>query len=143
MEGSGPIKVQYTRSSEVPILQPAYPNDAGVDLTCIEDVVINPLNTVRVHTGVYLALPPNTWGLIIGRSSTRGYHLHVHHGVIDSGFRGEMLIFVTNNGMAKQHIEKGKRLAQLIVIPKPTVVWEEVEELPEGERGTRGFGSTG
>jgi dUTPase len=141
---------------------PAYLHDCGLDLALAEDVVIDVGGTVNAATGVAVALPPNTFGWITGRSSTWAKHgLIVMPGIIDETWRGELRVlmyrprrdtprtFDSNNGTpARLHLPAGTRVAQLIVLPN---LLEQVEvvtlpkelNLPEGERGVRGFGSSG
>lgn len=120
--------------------------DAGLDLYTSRDVVIPPHQFVDVPTDVAGALPDYHWGLLIGRSSTlRKHGLLVHAGVIDQGYRGELFAGAMNLTDEPVRINKGDRIAQLIPVPMPLsgVYPAQVAELPEGERGNAGFGSTG
>lgn len=123
----------------------AYPDDAGLDLAACESVTIEPMGRALVRTGLRFALPEGMWGLIVGRSSAwhkRG--IDVKLGVIDAGWRGELLISVHNpSELEKVEIEIGDRLAQYIVLPAWTGPLREVTELPAHARGTNGFGSSG
>lgn len=123
-----------------------YGGDAGHDLICAERVVIHPGDFADVDCGVTVALPPDTWGLITGRSSTfRKHRLHVVQGVIDNGYRGPLKTGLCNLGEKTHVVEVGDQLAQLIVMPllKP-VLWraERLEDLPRGDRGEAAYGST-
>lgn len=119
--------------------------DAGLDLFVNQPVTIEPGQFVDVSCGVGVELPEDSWALLTGRSSTfRKHKLLVINGIIDQGYRGELFAGVVNLGDEPVEVEAGWRLAQLIVIPKyadfnPVMV----DELAEGERGTRGFGSSG
>lgn len=148
-----PLKFARLRTTE-PCTQPAksYPTDAGYDLTASRSVVLEPGAFAQVPTNVAIALPPATWGLLIGRSSTfhrRG--LMVNVGVVDSGYRGELMAMVYNPSRSNRVvIQEGERLFQLIVIPATTpdflmaaVQVDTMDDLPPSERGPRGFGSTG
>lgn len=124
----------------------AYAGDAGWDLYVSEQVEVDPGGFVDVPCGVGVSLPRGTWGLLTGRSSTlRTRGLLVHQGVIDQGYRGPLFAGVFNLGGKTQVIEAGARVAQLIVVPMhattPVLVGE--GELPAGERGDAGFGSSG
>lgn len=122
----------------------AYAGDAGLDLASVETVKIPSMGRALVKTGLAFALPEGTWGLIIGRSSTWfKRELMVMPGVIDVGWRGELFVSVYNPGASPVEIEFGDRLAQYIVLPAWQGVARQVPELPHGERGTSGFGSSG
>lgn len=121
-----------------------YPDDAGLDLTVIGDSVVYSGQPSVLATRISGALPANTWGLIVGRSSTwvrRG--LMVIPAVIDAGWRGELFISVFNPSPTSVTIRSGDRVGQIILLP----VWQgnvrEVASLPGHARGTNGWGSTG
>lgn len=122
-------------------------SDAGVDLYCSETLTIEPHGFVDVPTGVYTRLPNMTWGLLTGRSSTlRRHGLMVVQGVIDQDYRGELFAGVQNMRPHPVVVERGSRLAQLIVVPLPGYL--DPVEIPrsglgETARGEGGFGSTG
>jgi dUTP pyrophosphatase len=124
-----------------------YPDDAGLDLTVIEPGWVSVGGSATLRTGVAGALPDANgpmWGLIIGRSSTWSKHnLLVIPSVIDSGWRGELFVTVTNLGRNAVPIKAGTRLAQIVPLPAWSGKLTQVEELPEHDRGTNGFGSTG
>lgn len=123
-----------------------YATDAGWDLHVSRAVDIMPGEVIDVHTDLYTCIPPGLYGRITGRSSTmRKHHLLVNEGIIDSGFTGELFICVKNLSDSTFHVMKGMRLAQIIfgeVLPVMLVETEHTE-LPTGERGRSGFGSTG
>lgn len=122
----------------------AHDTDAGWDLTTIEGVYVKPGERELVRTGVSIAMPPGWWGRIVGRSSTwRTHGLQVTEGVIDAGYRGELLVGLFNPGKHMVSVSPGLRLAQLIFLPVPSVHWVERRELPTSERGANGFGSSG
>jgi dUTP pyrophosphatase len=131
-----------------PATQPAksYPGDAGFDLTSSHSIVVQPGTFAQIRTNIAVALPKGVWALLKGRSSTfhrRG--LIVNPGIIDSGYRGELVALVLNPNRHRVVVQEGERLFQLIPITMADieVFAEQVEELPEGERGEMGFGSTG
>lgn len=124
----------------------AYDDDAGLDLTVAESVVIQPGQFMDVPTQVAVQLEPQQWGLIVGRSSAfRSKSLLVLPGVIDAGYRGELFSAVYNTNGQPVRVERGERVAQLIVMNNATryVTPIEYDSLLPSPRGTRGFGSSG
>jgi dUTP pyrophosphatase len=125
----------------------AYPDDAGLDLYVSEDAVILPGQFQDIHCAVRVELPYWSWGLIIARSSTlRQLRLQVIPAVIDTGWRGELLVGVINTDQdAHVKVKAGYRLAQLIILDNGTrsVTPVQATELSVHPRGNNGFGSTG
>lgn len=130
----------------------AYAGDAGFDLIAIEDVVIPFGERVDVRTGLAIAMPTGFYGRLVGRSSAiRKKNLLVVEGIIDAGFRGELLCHayalprLTGLALAGEAVvvRRGESIAQLILSPIPHVVLHPAVELPDSERGERGFGSSG
>lgn len=120
--------------------------DAGMDLTSRESVDIQPSGTVIVGTGVAVAIPEGFVGLVFPRSglaSKKGVTLANAVGVIDSGYRGEIRAPLHNVTSRVQHVERGDRVCQLVVVPFMSCECVEVEAFGETERGVGGFGSTG
>ena len=121
---------------------------AGADLyACLEaPVTIEPHQTVMVPTGLALEVPVGCAGLIYARSSMgakRGLAPANKVGVIDSDYRGEVMVALHNHGTAAQTVEPGERVAQLLITPVLTPAYEEASELSDTVRGVGGFGSTG
>ena len=121
---------------------------AGADLyACLEDTVtIEPHQTVFVPTGLALEVPVGCAGLIYARSSMgakRGLAPANKVGVVDSDYRGEVMVALHNHGMVPQKVEHGERVAQLLITPVLTPAYEEASELSDTVRGVGGFGSTG
>lgn len=120
---------------------------AGADLySCSEKIEIAPGETVLMHTGVAIELPIGYVGLVYARSglaSKRGLAPANKVGVIDCDYRGEIMVALHNHGSVTQTVEKGERIAQLVIAPYFTADFNEVEELSETVRGEGGFGSTG
>ena len=121
---------------------------AGADLyACLEaDVTIEPHCTVFVPTGIALEVPMNCAGLIYARSSLgakRGLAPANKVGVIDSDYRGEVMVALHNHGLVSQTVAHGERIAQLLITPVITAEFEEAQELSDTVRGQGGFGSTG
>lgn len=123
--------------------QRAYDNDAGADLFAIENVEIKPNSSAQIKTGIAIALPKKTAGFIWGKSSVETKGLIVTAGLIDEGYRGEVIVCMYNLTDKIQIIEKGQKVAQLVVIPVYYPKFKEVKELPKSKRGIFGFGSTG
>ena len=121
---------------------------AGADLQVLtkDPIDIRPGETVLLHTGIALALPEGFVGLVFARSglATKRHLAPANKvGVIDSDYRGELMVPLHNHGKETQTVLPGERIAQLAVIPYLTATFTEVETLPETERGEGGFGSTG
>jgi dUTP pyrophosphatase len=121
---------------------------AGADLyACLEGpVTIAPGETTWIPTGIALEVPKGCAGLVYARSSMgakRGLAPANKVGVIDSDYRGEIRVVLLNHGKVIQTVEPGERIAQFVITPVLTPVYEEAEELTESGRGAGGFGSTG
>ena len=121
---------------------------AGADLyACLQDTVtIEPGETVFVPTGISLEVPRGCAGLIYARSGIackRGLAPANKVGVVDSDYRGEIIVALHNHGAQPQTIGSGERIAQFVITPVLTPVYEVVEELSDTVRDTAGFGSTG
>ncbi|SMO61177.1 dUTP pyrophosphatase [Balnearium lithotrophicum] len=128
----------------------AYEGDLGFDLYALEDVVIPTVNenggipVVKVRTGIAVELPRGWGAFIKDRSSVATRRLlHVVAGVIDNGYRGEIIVALANLSGREQRIEKGEKIAQLVPVPVSDFQVIEVEELTETNRGEGGFGSSG
>ena len=125
----------------------AHPGDAGFDLRSIEDIEVGPGERVMVRTGLAVAIPDGHAGLVLPRSglaSKHGLTLANAPGLIDSGYRGEVICSVVNlDPHESVKIARGDRIAQLVVLEVPELRPRWVDELPPSSRGERGFGSTG
>ena len=109
-------------------------------------LIIQPNETVKVGTGIAVAIPDGYFGGIYARSglaTKKGLAPANKVGVIDSDYRGEIIVALHNHSTVPQTISQGERIAQLIIQPYTSVEWEEAEELDSTERGDGGFGSTG
>jgi dUTP pyrophosphatase len=117
--------------------------DAGMDLRAVEQIVLQPGVAQGVATGLAIELPPGYEAQVRPRSGLALKHsLTVNFGTIDPGYRGEIRVVMFNLGRAEYTIEKGDRIAQLIVAPYEAIQWQE-GELGESARGAGGFGSSG
>jgi len=124
----------------------AYAGDAGLDLAACERVELPPGGRAMVGTGLAVAIPEGYAGFVQPRSglaARSGISIVNSPGLVDSGYRGELRVVLLNTD--KEHafvVEPGMRIAQLVVLAVPGVAPVELEELPETERGVRGFGSS-
>jgi dUTP pyrophosphatase len=124
----------------------AYSDDAGFDLYVSEDRIVQPGEFVDIPCAVAVELPPHTWALLTGRSSTlRKKRLLVNQGVIDPGYRGELFAGVWNMSKDPVEVKAGERVAQLIPMHNQALTFDlfEVERLASHPRGEQGFGSSG
>jgi dUTP pyrophosphatase len=125
----------------------AHSGDAGLDLAAAEACELAPGARAAVATGIAVAIPPGHAGLVVPRSGlARRHGVTVANapGLIDAGYRGELLVLLVNLGDAPYRIEPGDRIAQLVVVPAASCAVREVEELPPSDgRGAGGFGSSG
>ena len=122
----------------------AYQTDAGLDLYAVENRVLLPGGNAVFDTGLHIELEPGYYGKIESRSGLNVKSDVVScGGVIDQGYRGSIKVKLYNLGKRTCEIERGSRIAQLIIQPCLTPEIEVVEELDEAERGDNGFGSTG
>jgi len=129
---------------------PVYATDAaaGADLRADvkDDVVIAPGETVLVHTGLSMEIPDGYVGLICARSglaTKQGLAPANKVGVIDSDYRGEVMVALFNHSGETRTVSHGDRIAQLLIMPVASAVFEEASELENTARGEGGFGSTG
>jgi dUTP pyrophosphatase len=127
---------------------PAYakPGDAGLDLTATS-VVTDEYGNVVYGTGLAIEIPFGYAGLLFPRSSNSKTDLYLtnHVGVVDSGYRGEIMFkYRPLDGILNSKIyQVGERVGQIVILPYPAVSFEEVEQLSDTERGDGGYGSTG
>ena len=142
-----PIPVKILREGAI---LPTYGSAeaAGADLyACTgEPVTIAPGETAFVPTGIAMEVPKGCAGLIYARSGLackRGLAPANKVGVIDSDYRGEIIVALHNHGTSAQIIQTGERIAQMVITPVLTPAYEVVSELSDSARGTGGFGSTG
>ncbi len=141
------MKVNVKKLSEYAKL-PAYGSEyaAGADLYAAEPVCIAPGETAFVHTGIAVELPAGTVGLVYARSGLackQDLAPANKVGVIDCDYRGEVMVALHNHGRETRSVERGDRIAQLVIAPYYTAQFTEAEELSETVRGAGGFGSTG
>ena len=147
---NNPMKVKIKKLHENAVI-PSYakPGDAGMDLTATSKA-FDDNNNVVYGTGLAVEIPKGYVGLIFPRSSNAKTDLYLtnHVGVIDSGYRGEIMFKFRKADCSKNFQEArlyeiGERVGQLIIIPYPSIEFEEVDALSDSDRGTGGFGSSG
>jgi len=148
MSGIPTIDVMIKRldkSIELPSY--AYTGDAGLDLRASESVTIEPLKRVLIPTGLAIAIPEGYAGFVQPRSGLAlklGLSIANTPGLIDSHYRGELKVIAVNlDTQSTIAIEKGERIAQLVIQQVPKVTLVEVDDLDETDRGQGGFGSSG
>jgi dUTP pyrophosphatase len=124
----------------------AYAGDAGLDLASCERVELGPGERATVATGLAVAIPDGYAGFVQPRSglaSRHGITIVNTPGLVDAGYRGELKVILLNTDPKEPFVvEAGMRIAQLVVMQVPGIDPVEVDELPESERGVRGFGSS-
>lgn len=146
-----PIKVQVVRLPHAAGLNlPAYstPGSSGMDLRAAVEgqVTIHPGETTAVPTGLTIGVPAGYEAQVRPRSGLalkHGLSVLNSPGTIDSDYRGEVKVILANLGREDFAINRGDRIAQLVICPIIHADWEEVDHLPESSRGAGGFGSTG
>lgn len=129
---------------------PTYGTDfaAGADLYALPNgnVTLNPNETVLIHTGIAMQIPDGYAGFVFARSgiaTKRGLAPANKVGVIDSDYRGEIMVALHNHSNKVQEIAGGERVAQLVIMPYLKADFTECDSLDETERAAGGFGSTG
>jgi dUTP pyrophosphatase len=124
----------------------AYAGDAGLDLAACDRHELGPGERAVVPTGLAVAIPEGHGGFVLPRSglaARNGITIVNAPGLIDSGYRGEVQVVLLNTDRREAFVvEPGMRIAQLVVLPVAEIEPVELEELPESERGVRGFGSS-
>jgi dUTP pyrophosphatase len=131
---------------DLPLPSYAHDGDAGLDLVSSEDLRLEPGARAAVPTGLVIAVPDGWVGLVHPRSGlARRHGLTVANapGTIDAGYRGELQVLLVNLGSARVDIQRGDRIAQLLLQPVGRARVVEVEGFAATTRGSGGFGSTG
>ncbi len=147
----GALAVQVKRlphGAGLPLPHYATADSAGVDLVAAVEsaVILQPGERRLIPTGIAIALPPGTEAQVRPRSGLalrHGITLLNTPGTIDADYRGEIGVILINLGQESFAIDRGMRIAQMVVAPVVQVAWDEVSELSESQRGAGGFGSTG
>jgi dUTP pyrophosphatase len=142
------MRIPVKRLDEgLPLPTYAREGDAGLDLLSAEDLTLKPGERAAVPTGIAVAIPEGFAGFVharSGRALREGLALVNAPGLIDSGYRGEIKVLVTNlDASAPIYIKRGEKVAQLVIQGVERAELAAVDELPESLRGEGGFGSTG
>ena len=131
-------------SAELPTY--AHPGDAGMDIRSIEELTIEPGARALVHTGLVMVLPPRYEAQVRPRSGLalkNGVTVLNTPGTIDEGYRGEIGVILANFGSEPFKVEKGAKIAQMVIAPCARAEIVETDEVDDTVRGTGGFGSSG
>ncbi len=134
--------------TDVPLPAYATPGSSGMDLRAVVDapVTLAPGETVLVPCGIMMAIPDGFEGQVRPRSGLAAKHgIGVLNapGTIDSDYRGEVKVILTNFGKAPFVVNRGERIAQLVIAPVARAAWEDTEDIGGTGRGSGGFGHTG
>ena len=140
--------VQLPHAADLPLPEYATVQSAAVDLLAAvtEDVVLAPGARTLIPTGLAIALPDGYEAQVRPRSGLalkNGITLLNTPGTIDADYRGEIGIILTNHGQEDFTVERGMRIAQMLIVPVTRLTWNAVSSLDKSERGSGGFGSTG
>lgn len=135
------------QAARLPVV--AHPGeDLGYDLFALEATLLAPRTTVRVRTGISVEARHPATGAPLGllvrdRSSMAAHGIATTAGVIDAGYRGEILVLMTNLGQTAVELKAGEKIAQMVPVPVLTGPVHEVETLEDSARAEKGFGSSG
>lgn len=140
--------LRFAHAGDLPLPARATAHSAGVDLLAAVDrtLRLEPGERVMVPSGIAIALPEGYEAQVRPRSGLAaklGLTILNSPGTVDADYRGEICVILINLGKDPVQIERGMRIAQLIIAPVMAVRWREVPLLPESGRGEGGFGSTG
>ena len=143
-----PLEISIRRlDPDVPLPSYSHPGDAGADLVTTEDVTLKPGERALVPTGIAIALPLGYAAFVHPRSGLAARHgLSIVNtpGTVDSGYRGEIKVALINHDLHEAIVlNRGDRIAQLVIQRVEHAQFVEVEDLPDSARGAGGYGSTG
>ena len=129
---------------EAKLPERAHAHDAGLDLFTLDGYILERHETKVLRTGIAMAIPEGCVGLIWDKSGLAAKDgLTCLGGVIDAGYRGEIMVTLANLGTEAYTITKHQKIAQILIQKVELLVVEEVADLDDTERGENGFGSTG
>ena len=135
------MKILLDKDAVMPVR--AHADDAGLDLFSREDITIPPGGAGVFDTGVHIALPADTVGLLMSKSGLNVVCGLTSEGVIDEGYTGSIVVKLYNHSKVTHRIKKGQKISQLLVVPIYKPELELATSLVPTERGDNGFGSTG
>ncbi len=138
------LKIKLLTKTAVGMKMPAIVGDAGYDIYADQDCTIKAHGSFSVHTGYAMEIPKGYWFEIMPKSGLATKHnIAVHNGVIDNGYRGEIVVHMYNHGNEDYQVKAGDKIAQGVLRELIVFDLEQVEELTDSARGSSGFGSTG
>ena len=135
------MKVQLDFDAYEPVR--AHTTDAGLDIRAAHSGIVRAHQSAVFRTGVHVQLPPGTFGDMRSKSGLMFNHDITSDGTIDAGYRGDIRVKLFNHGDTDYVVRPGDKITQLVVVPVDIEPVEIVDALDGGERGDRGFGSTG
>ena len=135
------LRVQLDEGAFLP--ERAYPTDAGADLRTPKRVLLPAHEHVTIDTGVHVEIPAGYVGMVKSKSGLMVKHGILTDGTVDSGYTSSIRVCLFNHGHGYKVFEPGEKIAQLVIMPIKTPEFEHVDQITGGERGDRGFGSTG
>ena len=134
------IDVVLDKGAKMPVK--GHAGDAAFDLFTREPFTIKPGKRMEIRTGVHMDIPRGYCGLIKSKSGLNKKGIQCE-GVVDAGYTGEIVVFMYNHGDEAETFEAGQKVTQILISPVPEVYLHQSDSLPEYERGSAGFGSTG
>lgn len=143
------MELKYKRIKHLPQIENqlvrAHVNDAGADIKSNVDIIIPAHTDKIISTGIAVEIPEGFFGRVSSRSGLKAKHnVTAFHGTVDSAYRGELKVILYNGSNLPFKVNKGDRIAQLVVVPCVASAWEEIEEFTQdSDRGENGFGSSG
>lgn len=142
------MKIKIVNASDNPLPSYAHEGDAGFDLMANETVILNSGEIRAIATGLYMEIPRGYEGQIRSRSGLSLKDIIVNNspGTVDSNFQGEIKVILKNGGFGSFKVEKGMKIAQMVIARHEVAEFEVVnstDDFSDSERGTGGFGSTG
>ena len=135
------LKVKLDEGAYMPTR--AHEHDAGLDLYSTKDVCLFEKSSLTIDTGVHIAIPKGYVGFVKSKSGLMVKDDITTDGTVDSGYTGSIRVKLFNHGNLPVPIERGMKIAQLVILPIVTPTLVQVYEMKETERGNNGFGSTG
>ncbi|MGL4948173.1 MAG: dUTP diphosphatase [Mycoplasma sp.] len=138
------LKFKKLEDGIIGLTTPAIIGDAGYDIYCAKETIVPSHGAESISTKVAVELPSGYWLEIMPKSGlATKYNIAVHNGVVDNGYRGEIVVHVYNHGENSYTFKKNEKIAQCILRKLHVFELEEVGELSNSARGEKGFGSTG
>lgn len=136
------MRIKLDDGAFVPIR--AHKEDAGLDIRAKSDAMVRAGQSMVFYTGVHVELPPGCAGLLVSKSGLNVRHDITSTGLIDENYSGEIVVKLFNHGYEDYMVHAGDKITQLVVFP----IWHDpvidiVDEISGGQRGNKGFGSTG